>query len=78
MTNLEFSNLIILKHVLKLISCQRPDPISIFSRVLGDYLSIQFVKFNEIRPSQAEVLEQLLTLEHFLSRLKYVLQHLFY
>jgi hypothetical protein len=29
--------------------------------MLGDYLGVKFVEFNEVRPSQSEVFEQLVS-----------------
>lgn len=57
--NFELSDLVIFQHVLELVGWQRPDAIRIFQRVLCDYFCVQFVEFNKIRVSEAEIFEQL-------------------
>jgi len=63
MTDLEFCNLIIFEHILQLVSAERPHPVSVLSRMLGYYLGIELIELNEVWVSEAEILEQLRSLE---------------
>lgn len=47
----------ILQHILKLVSLQGPDPVGVFLAVLSDNLLIDFIEFDEIRPSKREISE---------------------
>jgi len=55
--DLELCYGLILQHILELVSLQGPDPVGILLTVLSDYFLIDFIKFNEIRPSKREISE---------------------
>jgi hypothetical protein len=57
--NLELSYSLINQHVLDLVGEQRPNSVSIFSRVFCDNFLVDLIELDKVWPLQQEILEQL-------------------
>ena len=55
--DLELCYGLILQHILELVSLQGPDPVCVLLTVLCDDFLIDFIEFDEIRPSKREISE---------------------
>ena len=62
MANLKLLDVGVAHNVLQLVSLERPHSVGILSAMLCDYLAVQFIELNEVRPSQHEVFKKLGTL----------------
>ena len=59
MANFEFGNVVVAQHKLELVSGQRPYTVCLLSTVLRDYFTVKLIKFDEVRPPEHVIAEQL-------------------
>ena len=63
MADLKLGNFVILQHVLQLIRRQAPHSVCVLQAMLRDNFGVKFIKLYEVWIPQAEVLEQLQSLQ---------------